>query len=136
MFYLILVITDTYKIYKPIARAFVCMDTKQRVDSVYLDFSKAFDSVLHSKLLAKLKNYNFNAHTINWIYCFLSDTLAVRCYSSESNSVSVTSSVPQGSILRSLIYLLYVNYLPSVCSINYMLTMPKHSKLSAVHLIA
>ena len=51
------------------------LKSHKEVDIVYLDFAKAFDTVVHSKLIAKLECYNVNAALITWIKCFLSNRL-------------------------------------------------------------
>ena len=48
-------------------------DNKMRVDAVYIDFAKAFDSVSHSKLLLKATLYGFTSHLLDWLSSFLSD---------------------------------------------------------------
>jgi len=51
----------------------VAMNTHDNIDIVYLDFSKAFDSVVHSKLIAKLACYGIDRVLLSWIGSFLSN---------------------------------------------------------------
>ena len=56
-----------------------------QVDVAYLDFSKAFDSVIHSKLLLKLKIVGIDGLILNWVEAFLterSQCVRVGCYKS------------------------------------------------------
>ena len=83
------------------------IDDKINIDVVYLDFQKAFDKVPHKRLLAKLKAYGLNGSLISWISDFLSNRMqrvvVQRTYSEWSN---VISSVPQGSVLGSILCIL------------------------------
>jgi hypothetical protein len=78
-----------------------------------MDFAKAFDKVSHRRLLYKLKYYGIQTHTLNWIRAFLTDrTQTVVIDGVTSNTVAVTSCVPQGTVLCPILFLLCINDFP------------------------
>ena len=89
------------------------MDNKKLTASVFLDMSKAFDSLNHDLLIKKLRHIGLSSQVILWFQSYLSFRYQrVRINSSLSDLLPVSTGVPQGSILGPLLFSVYVNDLP------------------------
>jgi ribonucleases P/MRP protein subunit RPP40 len=80
------------------------------LDVIYLDFQKAFDKVPHRRLLRKVQSLGINGQIYKWIENWLSQrSQRVQLAGFSSNWVEVKSGVPQGSVLGTILFLMYIN---------------------------
>ena len=94
------------------------MDNRESTAGVFLDLSKAFDSIDHHILLNKIVHYVTRGHSFNWVSSYLTNRKQVvqftsACYQPEP----IVCGIPQGSILGLLLFIIYINDLPNASNL-------------------
>ena len=106
------------------------IENGEYVIGVFLDFSKAFDTVDQKILLDKLYHYGVRGCAHKWFISYLTDRQQFVTYNGvKSRNQLIKCGVPQGSILGPLLFLIYINDLASVCECTFPILFADDSNL-------
>ena len=86
------------------------LDKEENMSAIFMDLSKAFDTINHDLLLAKLKAYGFSKQALSFMCSYLKNRRQrVQINNKFSSLKEVIAGVPQGSIDGPLLFNLFIN---------------------------
>jgi len=98
------------------------LNNKQMVGGIFCDLHKAFDCITHAVLLEKMKFYGVSGKCYNFVKSYLNGRYqkVILCHNNGIESIweKIKQGIPQGSILGSIFFLIYINGLSNLVSIG------------------
>ena len=100
------------------------LDDENEVAMIFLDLSKAYDRICHKHLLYKLQKIGVRGSLLNWFESYLYGRSQRVVYGGKTSEfLDIWGSVPQGSILSSLLFLIYRNDIEIILNLTYLFSL-------------
>ena len=102
--------STTHALLKFLDKVAHSIDNKLHTIGIFLDFSKAFDTINHKILLQKLFHYGIRGKALEWFDNYLTERKQyVNINGQDSYQRLISCGVPQGSLLGPLLFIIYIN---------------------------
>ncbi len=112
------------------------LDNGELCMGIFIDLSKAFDTLDHQILIEKLRHYGVRGTPLNWFKSYLTNRRQyVEFKGNQSETKFLTHGVPQGSILGPLLFLIYINDLGSLSEIINSILFADDTNLIVSHIL-
>ena len=109
------------------------LESGSEIDTIYLDFAKAFDKVDHFILCNKLKEKRIGGRVGAWLHNFLTDrTLQVSANGALSKPSPVASGVPQGTVLGPILFVIMISDIHTNLQSSFISLFADDSRVSAI----
>ena len=109
------------------------INNSNNILSIFIDFSKAFDTVPHDLLIKKMEFYGIRGALSQWFKDYLSNRSQQTFIKGSLSKIDrISCGVPQGSVLGPILFLLFINDLPNISELFFTILFADDATLSLI----